>query len=212
LAAFHFKLWHGEDFYSDAFAVFRKKAVTSKRLLPEDVEANNAELLQALKLIEGINMLPEKLLGGTGSRPHNPLIANAFFRSGQIEAWGRGIEKIKAACAADGLPEPEFRISTSEFMICFRIRDNNKAIAERAATNGKNIVPSGTINGTINYSGDETHLLKAISDNPAITYDGLSALLGMPRRTVSREMKRLQDSGKIEREGARKNGRWIIRS
>jgi len=26
------------------------------------------------------------------SNPHNPLIANAFFRSGQIEAWGRGLE------------------------------------------------------------------------------------------------------------------------
>ena len=145
------------------------------------------------------------------STPYNPLIANAFFRSGQIEAWGRGIEKIKTACAADGLPTPEFRISTTEFMICFHIRDNNKTIAERSIMNGKNIVPSGTINGTINSDENDIRLLNAISDNPAITFDGLSMLLNMPRRTISREMKKLQENGRIEREGARKNGQWIIK-
>jgi ATP-dependent DNA helicase RecG len=73
------------------------------------------------------------------------------------------------------------------------------------------IVPSGTINGTINPDGNEARLLKAIIDNPAITYDKLSVSLPMPRRTVSREMKKLQDGGVIEREGARKNGRWIVK-
>ena len=29
------------------------------------------------------------------SRPFNPLIANVFYKSGMIESWGRGIEKIK---------------------------------------------------------------------------------------------------------------------
>jgi predicted HTH transcriptional regulator len=55
-------------------------------------------------------------------------------------------------------------------------------------------------------------LLEAISENPKITYDGLSVLLDMPRRTVSREMKELQDCGKIERIGARKNGRWVVKA
>ena len=114
---------------------------------------------------------------------------------------------------ADGLAEPEFDIDVAmgRFTIRFYIRNNNKAIAERAAANGKNIVPSGTINGTINYDENIERLLKAISDNPTVTYDGLSALLGIPRRTISREMKKLQDNGIIEREGAKKNGRWIIK-
>jgi hypothetical protein len=33
----------------------------------------------------------------------------------------------------------------------------------------------------------------------------------MPRRTVSREMKKMQDGGIIGREGARKNGSWIVK-
>ena len=331
------------DFYHDAFDVFRRKAVSSGRLTAEDVDVEDAELLQALLLTEGDYLLnaavllfhqsPEKWrlgcnvkigyfenaadlvyqdeIGGSilmipdrvmdtiytkyfkglihyegiqrvdrypmpraalreavlnavvhktyeamnpiqikvfndkvyifndarlpagitekdlqeahKSTPYNPLIANAFFRSGQIEAWGRGIEKIKTACAEDGLPEPEFRITTTDFMVCFHIRDNNKAIAERSTANGKNIVPSGTINGTINgtlngtingtIKPDEntTRLLEFLSDNPAVTYDELSKLLGIPRRTVSREMKKLQEDGKIKREGARKNGSWIVK-
>ncbi len=40
------------------------------------------------------NWTMEKLLGKHPSQPYNPLLANAFFRAGYIEAWGRGIEKI----------------------------------------------------------------------------------------------------------------------
>jgi len=40
------------DFYHDAFDIFKKKAVTSKRLTAEDIESSNEELLKALKLTE----------------------------------------------------------------------------------------------------------------------------------------------------------------
>ncbi len=43
------------------------------------------------------------------SVPHNPDIANAFFRAALLESWGRGIELIRAACRNQGAPEPAFR-------------------------------------------------------------------------------------------------------
>lgn len=36
----------------------------------------------------------DKLLSSHRSEPHNPDIANAFFKAGYIESWGRGISKI----------------------------------------------------------------------------------------------------------------------
>jgi ATP-dependent DNA helicase RecG len=33
-------------------------------------------------------------MGKHPSCPFNPFLANAFFRAGYIESWGRGIEKI----------------------------------------------------------------------------------------------------------------------
>ncbi len=40
------------------------------------------------------------------SRPHNPILASAFFKGGLIEAWGRGTVKIFNECLKAGLPEP----------------------------------------------------------------------------------------------------------
>jgi ATP-dependent DNA helicase RecG len=44
------------------------------------------------------------------SQPFNPDIANTFFRAGEIEAWGRGIERIFEACRKAETPEPELRL------------------------------------------------------------------------------------------------------
>ena len=44
------------------------------------------------------NWTLDKLLGTHASAPHNPGIANAFFRAGMIEAWGRGIGSIVETC------------------------------------------------------------------------------------------------------------------
>jgi len=43
------------------------------------------------------------------SRPYNPLIADVFFRMGMIEAWGRGIEKIRESCRIAEIPPPILR-------------------------------------------------------------------------------------------------------
>jgi ATP-dependent DNA helicase RecG len=84
------------------------------------------------------NIKPESLLEGIGSKPHNPLIAGAFFRSGQIEAWGRGIEKMRKGCIADNLPEPEFKILPTIFSITFQIRNNNKIAQNKSYENNHN--------------------------------------------------------------------------
>lgn len=42
------------------------------------------------------------------SRPRNPLIAQAFFRRGLVEQWGRGTQKIVELTTRAGHPEPEF--------------------------------------------------------------------------------------------------------
>jgi len=46
------------------------------------------------------------------SRPHNPLLASAFFKGGLIEAWGRGTIKIINECKKAGLPEPLFKYTS----------------------------------------------------------------------------------------------------
>ena len=54
----------------------------------------------------------ETLLNPHQSQPPNPDIANTFFRAGEIEAWGRGVERIFAACREAGTPKPRLRLET----------------------------------------------------------------------------------------------------
>ncbi len=59
----------------------------------------------------------EKLFEKHSSKPYNPKLANVFFKSGMIEAWGRGFDKIKEACAKYDGRLPEYNISVSGIMV-----------------------------------------------------------------------------------------------
>lgn len=66
------------------------------------------------------NWTTEKLTKKHSSKPYNPDIANAFFRSGYIESWGRGTIKIIEKCLEVGLPSPLYHYEGSDFSVEFR--------------------------------------------------------------------------------------------
>lgn len=61
----------------------------------------------------------EKLMTKHASHPFNPDIANAFFRAGLIESWGRGIERITEACEQDGCPVPVWMLEPGGLWVTF---------------------------------------------------------------------------------------------
>jgi ATP-dependent DNA helicase RecG len=62
----------------------------------------------------------KRLLGKHPSCPFNPLLANAFFRAGYIESWGRGIEKIQRECREHGIAPPVYDFGMAGLMLTFR--------------------------------------------------------------------------------------------
>lgn len=66
------------------------------------------------------NWTVKTLLENHASRPYNPDIANALFRSGYIESWGRGTIKIIKECNQAGIPEPVFGYDSSDISLEFR--------------------------------------------------------------------------------------------
>ena len=66
------------------------------------------------------NWTVKNLLEKHASRPYNPDIANALFRSGYIESWGRGTIKIIRECKQAGIPEPVFSYDSSDISVEFR--------------------------------------------------------------------------------------------
>lgn len=66
------------------------------------------------------NWTVSNLLKRHSSKPYNPDIANTLFRSGYIESWGRGIEKMINFCQEAKIPAPIYFFETSDFLVEFR--------------------------------------------------------------------------------------------
>ncbi|WP_304064498.1 ATP-binding protein [Pedobacter glucosidilyticus] len=81
------------------------------------------------------NWTIETLLDKHSSKPFNPDIANALFRSGYIESWGRGISKMTEQCLNSGLPAPLFFFKSSGFWVEFRKDIYNEEYLREMALN-----------------------------------------------------------------------------
>ena len=67
------------------------------------------------ELIE--NLTIEKLFESHPSKPRNERIADVFFYSSYIDAWGRGIQKITEACKEYSYPRPDFKEDFGGFQV-----------------------------------------------------------------------------------------------
>ena len=74
----------------------------------------------------------------------------------------------------------------------------------------KNKVPVGTLNRTLN--GTLSGILNYLQKNPAATQKQLSVALGESIKKIKNGTDELQQKGLLEREGAKKNGRWIVKN
>lgn len=72
------------------------------------------------------NWTVEDLLDKHSSQPRNPDIATAFFRSGYVESWGRGMDKMRNLCQEAKIPAPQFSCKGNDFWTVFRKDIYNK--------------------------------------------------------------------------------------
>lgn len=62
----------------------------------------------------------EQLSGPHLSKPTNPLIAEAFHRTGAVEVWGRGTNRVIEMCEKHGAPPPVFQEKQGFLVVTFR--------------------------------------------------------------------------------------------
>ena len=144
-------------------------------------------------------------------RPHsvlvNEIIANALFKSGVSEGWGRGILDIFTLCKAAGMPEPEYDFVTN--FVCLTIRFKNP------------LVPyvSGELNGALNgeLNGAINDALKGLSESVKTTYEIIRSNPGIQRKdiikktnrgssTIDRHLALLVEERLIEHRDSKKTG------
>ena len=146
------------------------------------------------------------------SRPHNPLIANTFFRCGQIESWGRGIKKMSESCVLWNKPQPTIEfLYDSEFTVTFESGENYSQIMDSSNEQfTNNFTEQFTEQFTINDL--QKRICSMIVANPNISIKTIASEIGITDRHVKGNIKTLKELGLIERIGTARKGKWVIKN
>ena len=105
---------------------------------------------------------------------------------------------------------PQDRLSAIEKFLQKRILQIEE-FGAKADEQFKVSAKSGTVN-PVNGESLALQIIANLKADPFVSYDELSELMGVPRRTIARRIKDLTDAGRIRRIGAAKNGHWEILS
>ena len=92
-----------------------------------------------------------------------------------------------------------------EFMLSLILATIEEIIATE-----KNDTVIDIVNNTVNLSENQQKIIAAIKEKPFVTQDELAKIVGITRRNIVENMKKLQQKGVIRRVGADKNGYWLV--
>lgn len=150
-----------------------------------------------------------KLKGKHPSEPFNPDIANAFFRAGKIEAWGRGIERVFDACRAAGTPAPELRHEHGGLWVEFRF-PQGVAGGTTQETPVEMSVETPVKMSVIALAKTPARILEFLRVNPQASLADVASVIGKTLRTAERASSKLVKDGRLRFVGPRKAGRWEV--
>jgi ATP-dependent DNA helicase RecG len=154
-------------------------------------------------------MIQELEIGQLKSERRNPIIADLFHRMKYMERRGSGLEKIiNETKKLPGYAEqflPGFYSSISSFTVVLKnVNYTSKQSDDVGLGVGLNVGLSVGINET------QKKIIDIIISNPDVKAQELADALGITRRRVESNIRKLKAIGLIESEGAKKNGRWIV--
>jgi len=154
---------------------------TQMKIFPDSIWLwNSGGLLEGLT-VQKLKTVHESVL-------RNELICNTFYKSGFIEAWGRGTLNIVNECVAYGLPEPTYNTNEYSFEISF--------------------YPAKTVINEIDYNLNERQLiaLDYVQKNGAITNKIYQNICNITKPTATRDLKELTDKNILIKIGSRGQG------
>ncbi len=149
----------------------------------------------------------ESLFAKHSSKPFNPKLAHVFFVSGMIEAWGRGFDKIKAACdALYETPVPEYQISADGIMVHCRANKRYLELSGHEWVKSDDPLLSG-------FRDDELPIvdavLKTIDQKGYVKNADTKAIMGKSPATAKRLLSKMVSAHLIMLEGTGRGQRYV---
>lgn len=180
----------------------------------------------------------EELMSGH-SKLRNRVIANVLGQMGLVESWGTGIKRIMKAAENYGLPTPEFRVFDDMFRVnLFRnplpideqkkggeaSEEHRRSIGEASKKHRRSIggasekhrrnigeVSEKTCDiGGKKLNDTQRKILALLSEDAKLPAAEMAGQIGITRRNIEANIKKLKDQGILIRHGSPKNGYWEI--
>ena len=146
----------------------------------------------------------ETLTRKHSSQPFNPDVANAFFRAGMIESWGRGIEHIIAACKVARVPAPLIRYEANGLWVEFSLPKASQA----GATHDPGEPSKASVKASVKTS---VKILELLENKPEMTLAEVAGVIGKSVRAIELASSKLVKAGRLRHLGPQKGGRWEVR-
>ena len=138
---------------------------------------------------------PESFMAGvvTPSKPRNPLLANALYKGGAIEAYGSGIRRIKLLCGKVGV-----RFGYRQERGCTTIVFERPGSLLVNSEEGRKVVD--------NLSS----ALALFANATPLASQDVAESLGVGLRQAQRILRELEDKGLVERSGRGRGTLWSV--
>jgi ATP-dependent DNA helicase RecG len=150
-------------------------------------------------------LTPEDFIeGGERSVLRNPRIAEALFKSKDIEKWGSGLKRISDECAERSV-KVEFRALKTGFLVTFF---RGPELGETSPRKTPQVTPQKTPQMIL--TGLESKILEAIAKQPGASRIWLAKSFGIGADTVKEYIERLKKKGMLRRVGPDRGGHWEV--
>ena len=125
------------------------------------------------------------------SEQRNPLIANVFFLTGYIDAWGKGILNMIKLLKENNLSLPKFEESQGTFWTEFKREYTTKKFGESSEKSSEKII-------------------SLIKENKYINAKQMAEIIGISQRAIEKQLSILKNKKALKRIGPDKGGYWEV--
>lgn len=143
----------------------------------------------------------------------NKTISRVMTEFEWVRELNEGVKKICSDMEEAGLPSPEFIEMPNTVKLILRNNiDERLAYRNKASDNNQSKVPNRhDVGKDVGLEvGLAERIMELMRDDSAITMAKIAEHLGVTTRTIEREVKKLRETGRVERVGGKRYGRWQI--
>lgn len=149
----------------------------------------------------------------TNRRYRNRRIGEFLKELHLTEGRNTGFKKILNALEKNGSPKPEFETDEDHlyFISRFFVREGfYDEISEEEAVRTNELLTEQNKSSGKSSGKTSERIKKMMSSNPKVTQEEIVRELSITVRAVEKQVKKLRETGQIDRDGGNNGGHWII--